>query len=916
MSAERSPLLVIGLPQGSHSDQSCAFRIQRDPAILTSLIVGAPKASNPSGSMASGVVFNCALDNLHARNVTCQPLKLENDGRFSSSRDFFRNDMWFGATIAEFPEKKLLICAPRWAKPYRDRHLLANGACYLQTKKRGLPIYPLGDMKHQAYMTNGVRKEYGAYGTHLNFYAYAQAGLSMKVTQNNTIIIGAPGLLQWSGGIVEYRFGTDVNSIYLNKRPIVNPYFTDDIGPDDYLGYSVESGIFEDGGSTLYVSGAPRARVGFGQVLVFEPPRSELDSLKIRAKLEGPQLGSYFGASLCCMDINGDGRTDVLVGAPNYIGKGEEVYDQGAVFVYLNKEEATGFILDYAGRVTGSEAVGARFGSTIADLGDDDGDGFRDIAVSAPWENDGEGAVYIYRGDKHGLRSQYVQRIVARGARGLGMSIANGHDVDGNKCNDLAIGAHATGTAYIYRCIPTIHVHANIKIPEAVDLPQNATNFTAVFCVKVPPMKNWPYVGIELTASITVDPEGNRAMLTGESEYSVLAKPGEDNCQEQAVAVMPTADLSRPITIKFDLEPLEIMTKDNPTFVDTAARLSEESNLHSEFDLQLTRDCGEDLICRPWLEMTLTALDSPYIPGTQSRLGALITVRNIEEPAYGIRVHLTLPAQPKRVPQSCKLQGLNMTCNLPTPLFRHHSVTWEVELEYTLNATDEEELYIDAVIEDPVFFRNVSDEPTQELNMLIIPEATFNISGKALPNATVAVSREKLAEGSLIPFAHYFEVALSTPIEGCVTDSNVTILECTWSVPANVSLPIVLLMKYDLKTHGKTLEADVTQNLTTILFLYEQNKTTYITTTLVLNPAPPIWPLVVGAITGFVLLAVIAYGLYKYGFFSRKRLEDFKSQQDAVPLHDDPGSSASPPSTPPSPENRSTKELVCDTDSD
>lgn len=58
-----------------------------------------------------------------------------------------------------------------------------------------------------------------------------------------------------------------------------------------------------------------------------------------------------------------------------------------------------------------------------------------DIAVSAPWENDGLGAVYIYRGDKKGLRSQHVQRIVAREARSLGMSIANGHDVDGNKCN-------------------------------------------------------------------------------------------------------------------------------------------------------------------------------------------------------------------------------------------------------------------------------------------------------------------------------------------------------------------------------------------------------------------------------------------------------------------------------------------------
>lgn len=60
-----------------------------------------------------------------------------------------------------------------------------------------------------AYMTNGVRAEYGAYGTHLNFYAYAQAGMSMKVTQNNTIIIGAPGLLQWTGWKYSHDFASE-----------------------------------------------------------------------------------------------------------------------------------------------------------------------------------------------------------------------------------------------------------------------------------------------------------------------------------------------------------------------------------------------------------------------------------------------------------------------------------------------------------------------------------------------------------------------------------------------------------------------------------------------------------------------------------------------------------------------------------
>lgn len=54
---------------------------------------------------------------------------------------------------------------------------------------------------------------------------------------------------------------------------------------------------------------------------------------------------------------------------------------------------------------------------------------------------------------------------------------------------------------------------------------------------------------------------------------------------------------------------LYFVLDDSPIFMNNAARLSEESNLHSEFDLQLTRDCGDDLICKPWLVMTLKALD-------------------------------------------------------------------------------------------------------------------------------------------------------------------------------------------------------------------------------------------------------------------------------------------------------------------
>lgn len=61
---------------------------------------------------------------------------------------------------------------------------------------------------------------------------------------------------------------------------------------------------------------------------------------------------------------------------------------------------------------------------------------------------------------------------------------------------DLAVGAAKSGTVYLYRCIPSIPVYTSIKVPDAMNLPHNATGFTALFCVTVPDKPLWPHVKI------------------------------------------------------------------------------------------------------------------------------------------------------------------------------------------------------------------------------------------------------------------------------------------------------------------------------------------------------------------------------------------------------------------------------------
>ena len=49
------------------------------------------------------------------------------------------------------------------------------------------------------------------------------------------------------------------------------------------------------------------------------------------------QPGSYFGGSLLSVDINKDGKDDLFVGAPLYVGPR---YDEGRVFVYTTQQNA------------------------------------------------------------------------------------------------------------------------------------------------------------------------------------------------------------------------------------------------------------------------------------------------------------------------------------------------------------------------------------------------------------------------------------------------------------------------------------------------------------------------------------------------------------------------------------------------
>ncbi|KAK6308303.1 hypothetical protein J4Q44_G00215740 [Coregonus suidteri] len=654
-----NPAVYSG-PNGSYFGYSVEFYLTNSSSI--SVVIGAPKANTSQLNITEGgSVYYCPWS---LGQSECHNIEFDNQGdRKVTLNDIdyqaeVKSHQWFGATVRSHGDT-ILACAPLYSwrtkkdMPQSD----ATGTCYLSVKNFTKFV------EYAPCRTEFINE--GGQG-------YCQGGFSADFTKDGKVVLGGPGSFFWQGQVISAAKEEIIKAYYPG-------YFMQSVEgqtqtrqaqikyDDSYHGYSVAVGEFSGDDVEDVVAGVPKGVMLYGLVSILNAT-----DLKSMLNYTGEQMGSYFGYTVATADINNDGMSDLLVGAPMYMTRGSDsrLEEVGRVYLYLQRRPLD---LEPTLNLTGTQVFG-RFGSTIAPLGDLNQDGYNDVAISCPFGGeDQQGLVLIYNGFAGGLRDMPSQVIAGQWASGtvpasFGFALRGAKDLDMNGYPDLIVGAFGVDKAILYRSRPIVSTSASLTVyptminPEEKSCSVNNGNTTIpVSCVNLSfcLSANGKYLpdNLDFQVEVQLDRLKHKQMgavkraLFVDSQQAVLqrsvrVKNGEHVCYDTKIYLRDDNEFrdklsSIYISLNFSLDPQAAFDSHGLRPI-----LNYQTTELIEQKAQILLDCGEDNICVPDLKLAVHGDRKEVYLGDDNSLTLTFNARNEGEGgAYEAELYVVLPPE-------------------------------------------------------------------------------------------------------------------------------------------------------------------------------------------------------------------------------------------------------------------------------